>query len=242
MESTNLQNALQDVRAFRYTTESGFAVETTNSVLPVFNADEKSLFWHELAVYAFEEFWKANSILFSPPELQKVYFSRDFEISVAQWWERYERNADETWAHSSAIWVCPSELPVQALDCSTYVLENVVGNQIQFAASIFAKSEVFYIDHVPLMGGKMFLLPACEKERTEAAAKDHTTHLELLNLSREHSASNLFSTVVRELKSFGWRIWQRYSNSSWRPLSAWPRLIISRQCCAFSAAACSQTS
>jgi hypothetical protein len=43
-------NLLESANAFRYETQSGFVVETRNNVLPFFNADDRSLYWHDFTV------------------------------------------------------------------------------------------------------------------------------------------------------------------------------------------------
>ena len=47
-------------RVFQYATASGFAVETLNPVLPIFNADDKSVDWFDLSVPSL------NNLYFSP--------------------------------------------------------------------------------------------------------------------------------------------------------------------------------
>jgi hypothetical protein len=115
-----------------------------------------------------------------------------------------------------------------------YVVGTALENQLQFVSQCFRRQENLFVDHVcvpaPLMRGKKYLVSESERERTEAAAKDHTVHLEFLSLSREHSDSNLFSTAVQELKRIA-RRWLKNLNLPGTWSSFWPRFILSAQFC-----------
>jgi hypothetical protein len=233
----------QDAEVFRYITESGFAVETTCSVLPVFDSDEKTVTWRDL-VPARQSFYSLPGFDPSSPlnsyfipledyEPQAISFNLDFEKQIANW---NENETDVICADTSALSTVPSNLSLfHPLDYETYVLENAVSNQIQLCLQCFEAPKVNYVDHVhnraPLMAGKQYLIPKWERECTEAAADDNTIHLELLSLSRNHSDLNLFSAAIHKLKRFKWSIWQTFLNLSFGCSGCWARFSRSAHLC-----------
>jgi hypothetical protein len=212
------RNSLQTAKVFRYQTVSGFAFETSNKTLPVFNADDKSVAW-----YSFEQPSLWDLYLLPQEKVQTLYFG---EAGQAEW----IGNADAV--------LTGSELPAidNFLVESRFNVGTTVEGWIQSACQCFERLENRLVDHNPvrlvLMAGRKYLISRSQREGTEAAADDHTTHLELLTLSRDHSERTSFSAVFRGLREFGWRLWSQLTSRSFSSIfcSPWSRTR-SSYCC-----------
>jgi hypothetical protein len=207
----------EDAEVFRYKTKSGFRVETFNNVMPVFDADEKSVSWYNFAP--------------SPSELFRISLQLAAEAPFSEvmtaW---YNEGPNLIQLDSSAY---PS---LESIFCEpAYCVGTVVEDGIQISRQCLGSRDNRIVDQKHgsslLLAGQEYLVSRNEQERTKAAAKDHVTHLELMTLSRDHSRSNLFSTAVRKLKRFGWGVWRNYWNSSNRGSNCSARVIRSGQSC-----------
>jgi hypothetical protein len=197
-----LDNA-HNAKCFRYETGSGFAFETLNGVLPVFNPYDSRVTW-----YDFES--RASDDLYFSRWLQRAILNERVKsiVDSATAAVRQENEANTNWLGLTAF---PSLEPPTC--ASTFYVGTVVGDQIQFSLQCFGTYVGCVVEHNPghavLLAGGQYLVSRSERERTEASARDHSTHLEYLTLAREHSNQNFFSTLDHKLKEFGWRTWLR---------------------------------
>jgi hypothetical protein len=213
------RDGIESAHTFQYRTDSGFAFETFNKVLPVFNAEEQSVGW-----YNFEPSSPWDLYSLPKQELQSPYLGE---------------TGEGEWIGHSAIAFLADPEPVAIADFfidSRFDVRAAVEGWIRSARQCFERLEKRLVDHNPvrllLMAGRKYLVSRTQRERTEAAADDHTTHLELLTLSRDHSGQTSFSAVFRGLREFGWRLWSQliYRNSSSIFCTPWSRTR-SSYCC-----------
>lgn len=219
----------ENANVFRFETESGFIVETSNDVLPVFNAETESLAWFDLVPrlvlsdYVFGVSQRSSGMLClnqerSPSATPSI--TQFYENEAAAHWPG--DGAATTFAHLTSTAVDPFTCPTR------FCLGTVVQEGIWFTRPCFSTNKNRIIGqttgHSLLMAGKEYLVSHCVRERTEASAKDHSTHIEFLILSREHSESNSISTAPQKLKEFGrrvcledsglsdglWKLWSRF--------------------------------
>jgi hypothetical protein len=201
--------------AFQYETESGFSVETSNQVLPVFDPDDKSLEWYNFA---------------SPHVPATCFASRqtlDFDSDTTAL--RSENSAGAIYVDSTA---CSLFDPLAATPF--LCVSSVVQEQIQYSCRVLEQQERRIVGQkrrLVLMAGEEYLVARCDREKTEASAEDHITHLEFQTLSRNRSNSNFFSTAVQKLKEFGSRIWFKDLNFSCAGSTFWSRFTRSEQPC-----------
>jgi hypothetical protein len=222
----------QHAKVFRYETESGFGIETVYNVVPVFNMDEKSVDWYNLA---FSPLIKFDSLRVPQQKMQMYRFSEgiaDFNlIETTQGWVNYANTIYIDSSVSSTFATLPSPPDFYV---GTFALD-----QVQLACQCLQRHEKRIVDHncghSLLMAGHEYLVSRDEQERTEASAKTHVTHLEFLTLSRDHSNPNLFSTALKQLRKFGWRTWFTISQLSGERSNSWPGFTLWRHLCPLSA-------
>ena len=190
-------------RVFQYATASGFAVETLNPVLPIFNADDKSVDWFDLSVPSL------NNLYFSPyldPLFRNSYLDKS-GVTVLAPVATARSCSDEANTNrvdfTSTQWFDPFE------SYPSFYIGTTVEEGIQLSRQCLGASESRIIDHKPsrcvLMAGAEYLVSVAQRETTEASARDHVSHLEFVMLSRDHSNPNVFSTLGQRLKAFGGR-------------------------------------
>jgi hypothetical protein len=243
---------LQETQIYRYETNSGFAVESCSSVLPLFNADEKSVRWFDFPLLSAEaksvqwySFPLASQEFFSLPigqtDIQTLWFDQDPSVSfgladAAQQFDNF---------HELLHFELTNPAFNHCTDGFSFYLGSVVEKQIEFSRQCFRKRENRIVDHKQgrslLLAGHKYLVPRCAQERTKVSAKHHTTHLEFLTLSRDHSNQNLFSAAIHKLKGFGWSIWRKYFISSHGASDGLAGILRSGPWCASSAASFGQT-
>jgi hypothetical protein len=220
----------QNARVFQYVTSSGLIVETLNNTVPVFNPYNAAFHWYNLLnsvdlrdvsssieivscdIAAGTAVYPSYTFLEQTP--QPLYFGGikipvvDAAPMTSGWfgedpttpWGTLEDSHDpfaDFYLNASF-----AELNQQAISCLETQKRVIVG----------------YIPNAPVS------MSASDKERIEVAAKDHTTHLESLTLSREHSNPNFLSTTYQRLKQFGWGLWLKRSDLSKDASTFWSRI------------------
>lgn len=236
-----------NVKPFRYETQSGFVVETRNSVLPLFNADDRSIDW-----YSFVQPSHADSYLFllSEQHMQAQHFSSDlsatFDLPAGDSYffglpqhelQMHSFNQDAVSADSTPLALFNSPTFVPCFYVRTAAKDHVQSSRPYFERY---KNRIISQKHSRLRAGKDYFVSPCEQERIEASAKDHVTHFESLILSRDHSNPKFLSTVFRELKRFG-RRWLKNSNSFGTRSNFWPRFTLPNGVCLSFDVACNLT-
>jgi hypothetical protein len=237
---------VQPAKVFRYETESGIAVETYSRALPVFNADDRSFDWYDLASVPLANL---NSLRVPLQWTRVHWFSDDAILSFSsirlnKWYGNYASTIELDFSapnalEGTAIFVdmsASNAVNLNWLACiPDFYVATVVDERTQFSRKCLGKHENRLVYHKPgrspLMAGKEYLVSRCEQERTEASAKIHVTHLEFLTLSRDHSNTNLFSAAIHRLSRFGWRIWRKYSSIFGSRSNFWPRFPLLQQLC-----------
>jgi hypothetical protein len=220
---------------FRYETESGFAVETFNPVLSVFNPEFNSLGWYDLNLILFETIDSAPPPNVFRADLGEVGNPKGYEI-------RNSFTVFHGWESPATSLVTDATLSDPFLEIACFHVGTVVQSHLQLSALCYEKYEKHIVDHSPRRVLRIVNIPRCEQVRKEAAAKDHITHLESFILSRQHSSPNLFSAFVLSLKRFGRRVWRKYLNSSGAGSNFWRHFTPSRQVSPSFATAFSQMS
>src|ERR1700720_3933847 len=192
---------LQDDNIFRYQTESGFTAETFNQVLPAYNIQAKSLGWHDFVQLQFDDFY-------GEPNLQALVFDQ-IPDAVIDGQHIYAAPSAQTWEFNQLFETVADGQHRCYVVQSSFHVAAIVERQVQHVLQCLGRFVIRIVGHislsVPLMAGAEYLVSREEQVRTQASAKDHIVHLELLNLSREHSDLSLFSIELRKLKRPGWR-------------------------------------
>jgi hypothetical protein len=201
-------------RVYRYETESGFAIESHNGVLPVFNADDKSVDWYEFPPTSLTDIYSSPVAL---QKLQLLAFAQDADAGVTT---AMSGQLYTNFAIALHNWMT-APLPFDPdSSLSNFHIWVSVDDLILDSRRGLGKCERRIVDqrHICalLMAGQVYLVSQDEQERTEKSAKDHVTHLEFLTLSRDHSDSNLFSAAIHKLHRFAWRVLRKCISSSFR--------------------------
>lgn len=222
-----MENRHQD-EPLRYQTSSGFVVQTFSwdQGLPFFDSAHNSMVWYQPNA-SFEGGLTQTDFCCSNQGYSAEYaqFSDWIDLPASYNTEIVVWTNDSS---DSQVCLDLSVPTVDQFDCAhTFYVASVVENQVQSSLRCLEQTEKQIIGHRPhrlvLMAGREYLISRFERERSEASARQHVTHLEVLILSREHSGQSAIPGKAQDSRFFGWRTWSRHSGSSSFWSTLWSR-------------------